>query len=81
MNEKDNYLNLQGLSKFFNKLNLLFATKNEIKDIKGDIATTTSNGLMSKDMVTRLNICTSELVQTSEPTTQKSGDSWLQEYT
>ena len=27
-----------------------------------------------------LNLCTSELVQSSEPTTQKVGNSWLQEY-
>ena len=45
------------------------------------VATTSANGLMGKDMVTRLNLCTSELVQSAEPTTQKKGDSWLQEYT
>ena len=44
------------------------------------VATTSANGLMSKDMVTRLNLCTSELIQSSEPTTQNTGDSWLQEY-
>lgn len=45
------------------------------------VATTSANGLMGKDMVTRLNLCASELVQSKEPTTQKIGDSWLQEYT
>lgn len=45
------------------------------------VATTSANGLMGKDMVTRLNLCTSELVQSTEPTMQKKGDSWLQEYT
>ena len=44
------------------------------------VATTSANGLMGKDMVTRLNLCTSELVQSTEPATQKKGDSWLQEY-
>lgn len=45
------------------------------------VATVSANGLMGKDMVARLNLCTSELVQKAEPTTQKTGDSWLQEYT
>ena len=45
------------------------------------VATTSANGLMGKDMVTRLNLCAPELVQSTEPTTQKKGDSWLQEYT
>lgn len=44
------------------------------------VATTSANGLMGNDMVSRLNLCSSELVQSSEPTTQKVGDSWLQSY-
>lgn len=62
-----------------------FKVKNGSKGSAGmnatttEVATTSANGLMSKDMVTRLNLCTSTIMQSSEPSTQKTGDIWDKE--
>lgn len=37
LNVNDNYLNFAGLSKFFDKLKTLFATKNELNNIRGSL--------------------------------------------
>lgn len=50
-----------------------------------DVATTSANGLMSKDMVTKLNSITSganiiEIWKDTEPTGQPVGSYWIKEY-